>query len=344
MWGVSYPGFAAAVALVGPHPALKAVSPQAAWIDYWMNDDLHRYGAMRIADYSTLDRERALALLFRQRSLNFEPGTRFLYSIGGYLLLAEIVARVSGRPFAEQVRRAIFDPLGMRRSYFRGGTRRRGAVAHGYARRGGELGPARRISRLRRRGRADDERIRPRPPRPRPALWSPRLDRRGPPHSPRARPARRRRARARGRRRPGPMRRGSTSAGATGTTGPRTTARKGRSAAPRRACSTSASPPRYCATAPTPPPRRLPARCSRQSRRRCRSALRQPSAHGRSPRRRSARTSSAATVPTSWARPMRSPNWKARFASAWRLTAARPRFRLAASSARSPPTRSATAG
>ncbi|MFL6762608.1 MAG: CocE/NonD family hydrolase, partial [Sphingomicrobium sp.] len=33
MWGVSYPGFAAAVALAKPHPALKAVSPQAAWID-----------------------------------------------------------------------------------------------------------------------------------------------------------------------------------------------------------------------------------------------------------------------------------------------------------------------
>ncbi|MES2443659.1 MAG: CocE/NonD family hydrolase [Pseudomonadota bacterium] len=52
MLGVSYPGFAAAVALVRPHPALKAVSPQAAWIDYWMNDDLHRYGAMRLT-YAT---------------------------------------------------------------------------------------------------------------------------------------------------------------------------------------------------------------------------------------------------------------------------------------------------
>ena len=49
MWGVSYPGFAAAVALVHPHPALKAVSPQAAWIDYWRNDDLHRNGALRLS-------------------------------------------------------------------------------------------------------------------------------------------------------------------------------------------------------------------------------------------------------------------------------------------------------
>ncbi|GAA0731792.1 CocE/NonD family hydrolase [Sphingomonas sp. ABOLD] len=48
MWGVSYPGFTAAIALAKPHPALKATSPQAAWIDYWKNDDLHRWGAMRL--------------------------------------------------------------------------------------------------------------------------------------------------------------------------------------------------------------------------------------------------------------------------------------------------------
>ena len=52
MWGVSYPGFAAAVALVHPHPALKAVAPQAAWIDYWQSDDLHRNGALRLS-YAT---------------------------------------------------------------------------------------------------------------------------------------------------------------------------------------------------------------------------------------------------------------------------------------------------
>jgi putative CocE/NonD family hydrolase len=52
MWGVSYPGYAAAIALAKPHPALKAVSPQAAWNDWWMGDDLHRNGAMRLS-YAT---------------------------------------------------------------------------------------------------------------------------------------------------------------------------------------------------------------------------------------------------------------------------------------------------
>ena len=49
MWGISYPGFAAAIPLARPHPALKATSPQAAWIDYWQNDDLHRWGALRLS-------------------------------------------------------------------------------------------------------------------------------------------------------------------------------------------------------------------------------------------------------------------------------------------------------
>ncbi|ODP39772.1 X-Pro dipeptidyl-peptidase [Sphingomonas turrisvirgatae] len=49
MWGVSYPGLAAGIALARPHPALKAVSPQAPWTDYFMNDDLHRNGAMRLS-------------------------------------------------------------------------------------------------------------------------------------------------------------------------------------------------------------------------------------------------------------------------------------------------------
>ena len=49
MAGVSYPGYAAAIALARPHPALKAVSPQAAWNDWWTHDDLHRHGAFRLS-------------------------------------------------------------------------------------------------------------------------------------------------------------------------------------------------------------------------------------------------------------------------------------------------------
>jgi hypothetical protein len=47
MFGVSYAGLTAALALLHPHPALKAISEQASPADQWMNDDDHRYGALR---------------------------------------------------------------------------------------------------------------------------------------------------------------------------------------------------------------------------------------------------------------------------------------------------------
>jgi len=47
MIGVSYDGMTAAMALLRPHPALVAMSEQASPADEWMNDDDHRYGALR---------------------------------------------------------------------------------------------------------------------------------------------------------------------------------------------------------------------------------------------------------------------------------------------------------
>jgi uncharacterized protein len=47
MYGVSYDGLTTAMTLLRPHPALKAISEQASPADQWMNDDDHRYGALR---------------------------------------------------------------------------------------------------------------------------------------------------------------------------------------------------------------------------------------------------------------------------------------------------------
>ncbi len=47
MMGVSYDGLTTAMTLLHPHPALKAISEQASPVDQWMNDDDHRYGALR---------------------------------------------------------------------------------------------------------------------------------------------------------------------------------------------------------------------------------------------------------------------------------------------------------
>ena len=43
-WGISYPGFYTASGLVDAHPALKAASPQAPVIDWFVGDDFHRNG------------------------------------------------------------------------------------------------------------------------------------------------------------------------------------------------------------------------------------------------------------------------------------------------------------
>ena len=45
--GTSYPGFLAIMAGIDPHPAVKAISPQAPMIDVWMGDDFFHNGAFR---------------------------------------------------------------------------------------------------------------------------------------------------------------------------------------------------------------------------------------------------------------------------------------------------------
>ena len=46
---ISYDGFLAAMAMVNPHPALKAVSEQACMGDAWMGDDFFHNGAFRLS-------------------------------------------------------------------------------------------------------------------------------------------------------------------------------------------------------------------------------------------------------------------------------------------------------
>ncbi len=46
MWGISYPGFYAAMGLLDSHPALKAASPQAPIADWFIGDDFHHNGAL----------------------------------------------------------------------------------------------------------------------------------------------------------------------------------------------------------------------------------------------------------------------------------------------------------
>ena len=49
--GSSYPGFTAAMALIEPHPALKAAVPQSPMVDGWMGDDWFQNGAFRQVNF-----------------------------------------------------------------------------------------------------------------------------------------------------------------------------------------------------------------------------------------------------------------------------------------------------
>lgn len=49
MLGISYPGWLVVMAMLDPHPALKAVSPQASPADMFMGDDFHHNGAFRLS-------------------------------------------------------------------------------------------------------------------------------------------------------------------------------------------------------------------------------------------------------------------------------------------------------
>jgi CubicO group peptidase (beta-lactamase class C family) len=84
---------------------------------------LHHTSGLR--DYNTLlsiagrrgdeayDNRIVLAMMARQKGLNFKPGDEYLYSNTGYTLLATIVERATKTPFAAFAEAKIFKPLGM---------------------------------------------------------------------------------------------------------------------------------------------------------------------------------------------------------------------------------------
>lgn len=58
-----------------------------------------------------------LKALTEQYEFTFAPGARYTYSNSGYVLLAKIVEKVSGRSFPAFMRERIFGPLGMESSF-----------------------------------------------------------------------------------------------------------------------------------------------------------------------------------------------------------------------------------
>ena len=81
--------------------------------DQW---NLLRMAGWRLDDVITT--EHVLKMVAKQKELNFKPGEEFLYSNTGFTLLAEVVARVSGKSFAQFTQERLFTPLNMSNSLF----------------------------------------------------------------------------------------------------------------------------------------------------------------------------------------------------------------------------------
>jgi CubicO group peptidase (beta-lactamase class C family) len=73
-------------------------------------------GGLRLEDVFSDSEE--VALIARQKELNFKPGDDYLYSNSGYFLLAEIVKRVTGKSLRVFADERIFKPLGMTHTHF----------------------------------------------------------------------------------------------------------------------------------------------------------------------------------------------------------------------------------
>ncbi len=78
-------------------------------------------------------------IVTRQQRLNFAPGEEYLYSNSGYILLAAIAERVSGKPMGQLLEGRVFGPLGMHHTQvYDDRTRVIPGRATGYSRNGDE--------------------------------------------------------------------------------------------------------------------------------------------------------------------------------------------------------------
>lgn len=95
--------------------------------DYFLNVKIDRpLQRTPDADWTPLEAWRYVAAGGR------EPGTRWRYSNSNYLLLGELVAAVTGRPLAEEVRERLLDPLRLGTAWYQVAEAPRAPGATGY--------------------------------------------------------------------------------------------------------------------------------------------------------------------------------------------------------------------
>ena len=96
MTGVSYLGWTTIMGALEPHPALKAISPQASPADMWLGDDFHHNGAFRLS----------YGFEYAYELESGKEGKQFAFNrydtFGWYLALGSL-ANVNARLFKEKI-------------------------------------------------------------------------------------------------------------------------------------------------------------------------------------------------------------------------------------------------
>jgi D-alanyl-D-alanine carboxypeptidase len=97
--------------------------------DYSMSDDFNKN--------LLNDRERRwttpeVLALVRDKDPDFAPGTAYAYSNTDYILLGEVIRKIAGRSWAQEIRRRILDPLNLDSTHVAGSERVPEPVIPGY--------------------------------------------------------------------------------------------------------------------------------------------------------------------------------------------------------------------
>ena len=106
--------------------SLHSLLGMAGWRneDYRTNEDLFRF-------------------MKNQQDLNFKPGEEYLYCNTGYMLMADIIEKITEKNFAEWMYSSVFEPLGMFNTYVEdkynrvvpfNATSYYGSASHGFSR------------------------------------------------------------------------------------------------------------------------------------------------------------------------------------------------------------------
>lgn len=81
---------------------IKSYTAMPEWPSLWRKD----FTVQELIDF------------FKYQPMESAPGKRWAYNNSGYILLGAIIEKVSGQSYEQFIRQSIFEPLGMKQSYY----------------------------------------------------------------------------------------------------------------------------------------------------------------------------------------------------------------------------------